>query len=72
MSEEIFCLRALDTGAYEPPTSLVKDMNEHLDAYAQAKGLSGDFTARSGQQFKIATDELQYYIVRTYATEDSK
>jgi hypothetical protein len=66
--KEIYVLEPLGRGVLEPPQSLIDEMNRRLDDYAATAELPAEFSQRSGTQFKIATDELQYYIIRRYET----
>ncbi len=63
---EIYCLESLGQGNLEPAKSLIDMMNKKLDEYAKLKNLTGNFTVRAGTQFKLSSDELQYYIIRRY------
>lgn len=63
---EIYCLRDLPEGTTHPTISLINEMNAALNEYAKARGFGLQFRERCGTQYKITTDVLQYYIVRSY------
>jgi hypothetical protein len=66
---EIYCLADLASGEREPTNDLKRRMSSALYEHAHAVSLKGNFTERTGTQYKIATDVVQYYIVRRYGDE---
>lgn len=49
-----------------PSQSAIDSMNADLDAYAKQTGCSGEYETREVFQYKLAHDELRFYLVRLY------
>lgn len=49
-----------------PSQAAIDNMNADLDAYAKQTGCSGEYETREVFQYKLAYDELRFYLVRIY------